>query len=690
MKGKTLLLTLCASSLHLSHQASMADFEAMLERISKDTLEFADHMETLLLTENKCFQDNFAVCERGSYDDCNSEYPYATCSSADPAVLACGKGEEGGCSGFYDHTVSTLRLAPSIELDTFGEPEEDSVKDAICYSLQAETYMKNIEQRDMEYWSKYGVSPPAMFYGTDEGVFRMFPGQPKPQCPNTYDPRVRPWYVAGSSGPKSIVLVLDTSGSMRRSARLTIMKEATERVIQTLGVSDYVSVVEFNSSAGPIGNYQTLQRATVEKKKELLEYVKNFDAKGLTNFEDAFTKAFDVLENSQREEIGLSCHNAILFLTDGEISEGANANEVYNLISDKMADFTEERKPIMFTYSFGDDFTSTKRFGDVVPQTIACQNNGIWSSIGDGGDLADSMGAYYKYFAYGLGDSRNENFVAWVEPYEFADGTGIGTTASAPVYDRTVDPPVLAGVVGIDFSLQAFEKALGDESAAGRKKVIDKIVAMSVASCPTLELTECQRQSLRYYGGGEDSGNTDALCPSSTCSDTTDLKRISTATCNGVNYPTQFLDNRINEGRTHEERACCSVGEVREKGTLSYEEVKSSVCIEKGASTSVAAIIGIIVGVVLATVLIGVWWWKKGRKRKPSPSGDGNPYAGDDMATYGEKPLEKKPTYDSKFSPSSSSYSYKKSSQYKSTVSTMDADVVPVPPPTAPAFDDID
>ena len=32
------------------------------------------------------------------------------------------------------------------------------------------------------------------------------------------------------------------------------------------------------------------------------------------------------------------------------------------------------------------------------------------------------MGAYYKYFAYGL--SQDEDYVAWVEPYEFASGIG--------------------------------------------------------------------------------------------------------------------------------------------------------------------------------------------------------------------------------------------------------------------------
>ena len=53
-------------------------------------------------------------------------------------------------------------------------------------------------------------------------VFRIFPGSPG-NCPNgvnNYDPRVRPWYVAASSGPKDVILVLDVSGSMRDYGRL--------------------------------------------------------------------------------------------------------------------------------------------------------------------------------------------------------------------------------------------------------------------------------------------------------------------------------------------------------------------------------------------------------------------------------------------------------------------------------------
>ena len=50
----------------------------------------------------------------------------------------------------------------------------------------------------------------------------MYPGSPG-KCPNgknDYDPRKRPWYVSASSGPKDVVLILDTSGSMKDQGRM--------------------------------------------------------------------------------------------------------------------------------------------------------------------------------------------------------------------------------------------------------------------------------------------------------------------------------------------------------------------------------------------------------------------------------------------------------------------------------------
>ena len=106
-------------------------------------------------------------------------------------------------------------------------------------------------------------------------------------------------------------------------------------------------------------------------------------------------------------------------------------------------------------------------------------------------------------FALGLGEGGNEDFAAWVEPYEFANPAGaMGTTVSAPVYDRSVDPPLFLGVVGIDIYMDTIEKVLGE--GATSSAMLDRFVRLSTAQCPAIELSECELEALRFLGGGEE------------------------------------------------------------------------------------------------------------------------------------------------------------------------------------------
>merc|ERR1719274_249583 len=76
-----------------------------------------------------------------------------------------------------------------------------------------------------------------------------------------FDARIRPWYVAAATGPKDVVLVLDTSGSMGEPASMVIpkgekgetllqmMQKAAKRVLNTLTHNDYVAVVTYSTTA---------------------------------------------------------------------------------------------------------------------------------------------------------------------------------------------------------------------------------------------------------------------------------------------------------------------------------------------------------------------------------------------------------------------------------------------------------
>ena len=451
---------------------------------------------------------------------------------------------------------------------------------------------------------------------------------------------------------------------MGNYGRLGIMKEAAKRVISTLGVSDFFSVVEFNSVAKHVGesssgdNTGLMQRANDANKSNILGQIDGLGAGGGTEFYTGFDLAFKTFKSSASAELSSGCHKAILFLTDGMIQDSKNT--LMNLIAAELSEFDADSRPALFTYSFGSGTDS------VVPKEIASANDGIWASIRDGGDLSESMGAYYKYFAYGLSGDENKDFVAWVAPCAYSTTGELGTTASAPVYDRSVDPPVLAGVVGLDFSFAAMERALGKEGEQSKNAVLERIVERSIAACPKLELSPCQLQSLREFGSG-DNKNSEALCSIATSCDTNPLK---SPLCSGttVSYPNEIWNNDNNRGRSYEEKVCCTVGdEPREANKLTFEEVKDLVCTE---TSNVGMIIGIAVGGVVV-LFCGAFIYMRRRKGKTA-----SPYEG---FTSGKN------TYQQTTTPSAFPVNHQ-TDPLKNAVGVVEPDIVVLPPPTAPAY----
>lgn len=123
-------------------------------------------------------------------------------------------------------------------------------------------------------------------------------------------------------------------------------------------------------------------------------------------------------------------------------------------------------------------------------KSIACSTNGIWSKIPDNDDIAKYMSSYYKLFAMGLGDNANKNFVAWVEPYPFATSGDMGTTISAPVYDRSVSPNMFIGVIATDFTVEFMKEIVGGSDSYN--EVLKALVRRSTAICPKYTLNECE------------------------------------------------------------------------------------------------------------------------------------------------------------------------------------------------------
>ena len=211
-------------------------------------------------------------------------------------------------------------------------------------------------------------------------------------------------------------MVLDTSGSMA-GLRMSLLKDAAKRVVNTLTVSDRVAIVPFATEAlEPIVDTGgTMFIATQENKNILVDQIDRLEAKGRTNIYDAFNTAFDVLDQSAQEEFTVNCNTAIIFLTDGEMTEPENVTEA--MVLDSVQKRLKEAsrllpKPILlFTYS-----VSEQENVHELPSKLACSTKwGVWSKITADANIVDSLSSYYRLFAVGLG--TDQDHIAWVEPY---------------------------------------------------------------------------------------------------------------------------------------------------------------------------------------------------------------------------------------------------------------------------------
>lgn len=112
------------------------------------------------------------------------------------------------------------------------------------------------------------------YFGSIHGVARFYPGREWDTnfagFYKDYDPRTRPWYIAATSGPKDVVIVMDCrynclkqsevslnrwlfsvltricvclSSESMKGEKFGIAKAVAKTVIQTLTRQDYVNVI---------------------------------------------------------------------------------------------------------------------------------------------------------------------------------------------------------------------------------------------------------------------------------------------------------------------------------------------------------------------------------------------------------------------------------------------------------------
>ncbi|KAL7475860.1 hypothetical protein ACHAW6_001759 [Cyclotella cf. meneghiniana] len=484
--------------------------ESVLKSMEYSVLAFRDHIERVY--ESCCNPETLAECSKCNYNDCLTAYPNPQCIDAQKLIESTCSNPDNNCNVIYDKSQTIERIPDELADAPMDNPTDPRVIESVCFSRLAEPYM-----------TKNFIVGHQMYFGSSTGAFRIVPAQHSKIC-GDYDPRQRPWFVAASSGPKDVVLVLDVSASMINGRRMELAKDAASTIVETLSVADRFAVITFTYDASQIAGERGLIRATDENKEKMKEHINTFtvDRGGQTNFYDAFATAFDTIDLTIWNELTSGCNVAILFVTDAEITAGPDEDQVISLVNKRIQNLETNfnQTTTIFTYSLGQeaDYKVTKH--------LACKTNGIWTPVDDfADDSITAMSSYYKLFASGLGQGGNENWVAWIELYWFVLGGKIGTPAAAPADVRSVTPPLLLGVPAVDMYVDDFEQALGKNASSST--VLERLVVQSTYRCPRIELRQHELEALKFLGGGE--------------------------------MPSNVWANKQMHGNSYSERACCQI-----------------------------------------------------------------------------------------------------------------------------------
>ncbi|XP_014394912.1 PREDICTED: voltage-dependent calcium channel subunit alpha-2/delta-4 isoform X2 [Myotis brandtii] len=295
------------------------------------------------------------------------------------------------------------------------------------------------------------------YFGSSTGFFRIYPGikwTPDENGVITFDCRNRGWYIQAATSPKDVVIVVDTSGSMK-GLRMAIAKHTISTILDTLGENDFVNIIAYNDYIHYIEPCfkGILVQADRDNREHFKQLVSELVVKGVGVVDQALREAFQILKRFQEARQGSLCNQAIMLLTDGAVEDYEPVFEKYNQL---------DRKVRVFTYLIGREVTFADRM-----KWIACNNKGYYTQISTLADAQENVMEYLHVLSRPMVINHDHDII-WTEAYmdsklfaSQAQSLVLLTTVAMPVFSRkneTRSHGILLGVVGSDVALRELMK----------------------------------------------------------------------------------------------------------------------------------------------------------------------------------------------------------------------------------------
>ncbi|XP_002735490.2 VWFA and cache domain-containing protein 1-like [Saccoglossus kowalevskii] len=215
------------------------------------------------------------------------------------------------------------------------------------------------------------------YFGSKDGILRMYPGREWDTnfagFYNDYDPRVRPWYIAATSGPKDVAIILDCSYSMT-GKKFEIGKAVVKTILNTLTKQDYVNVICARASHwDEVGKWHL------------------FSTDVLSCQDNRLVPASTAHRKDLKEKI--------------ETLVPGGTSELHYLTIDD---------------------------GEEFPGRLACENRGSMKKLLSGNNLISQMNNYFEFLSSNTEGTQG----LWTSPYLDAWGLGLMVTVAIPAVSK--------------------------------------------------------------------------------------------------------------------------------------------------------------------------------------------------------------------------------------------------------------
>ncbi|CAH8535257.1 unnamed protein product [Schistosoma bovis] len=302
------------------------------------------------------------------------------------------------------------------------------------------------------------------YFASLTGILRVYPAFPwRKQNVDMFDVRRRSWFIQGSSVPKDLFILLDTSGSMTGQS-LKLANLSAQKLIEALDVDDYFTVAHFpgakdhvapmivtaNNESEPIC-FNSFVQATRRNKMRLFYDLSTLKARGYSDFPASLKFAYEMFRNltgSERGDRGKELRNKILVLmTDNAF---VFDESVLSQLKQQKSNITT------FIYSLGEPVGAAYEH-----KMKACATNDYYQYLPTVGAVSNLMKDFHEkstQIRFGPNASplptevilHGASDVLHTNQYK---GTGLMVSISMPVYNRTKKLQFL-GLMGTELPIE--------------------------------------------------------------------------------------------------------------------------------------------------------------------------------------------------------------------------------------------